>query len=65
MDNAFFQTKLPGPSISLDGPAIVKRRSSLIKFIKKTSEKFSIFSKFKEDEDFNHMNTLCISRIKI
>jgi len=56
MDNAFFQTKLPDPSISWDEPAIVKRKPSLIKFIKETFEKFSIFSKFKEDENFNHRN---------
>jgi hypothetical protein len=33
--------------------------------ILETFEKCSILFKFKEDEDFNHRNTLSISRIKI
>jgi len=47
-----------------DGPAAVTLPFS--EFVwKKTFEKCSFLFKFKEGENFNHSNTLSISRIKI
>ncbi len=44
-------------------------KTAMIYFMKdygfETFEKYSILSKVKEDENFNHRNTFSISRIKI
>jgi len=47
-----------------DGPAAVTLPFSELTW-EKTFEKYSFLFKFKEGENFNHSNTLSISRIKI